>query len=134
MKTQFRVLIIEDSSSWQAIYRDFLDALGYAVWVAASKTEALLKLEQFTFDALVIDIALNKQNENNKDGLDILRWLSDRGLADRAFMNSDYLDKEVRQEIDQLCPCAVIDKTYDDRFGQLTLCLARAAIGSCTGK
>lgn len=134
MSTQLRVLVIEDNSSWQAIYRDFLSALGYTVSVAVSKKEALHKLKQSKFDAFVIDIALDLHDENNKDGLDILIWLSKRRRADRAIMNSSYFEREVRQEIDLLCPCAVINKTDENRFDQLAKCLARAVTGICRVK
>lgn len=52
------VLIVDDEASARRVIRLALERAGYAVEVAASGEEALLRLEEQGFDALVTDVMM----------------------------------------------------------------------------
>ena len=110
METRPRILIVEDDQSWQGVYRDLLKALDYFGLVVGTKHEALLEVEKDNFDAFVIDIRLDSDDVGNKDGLTILRRLSERSEAGRAILYSANVTAGYREEIEQLGAFTVLEK------------------------
>ncbi len=126
MKIEPHILVVEDEIVWQGIYRDLLRALGYTVSLTGNLKDAIYQLEHHEFDAFLIDVRLMDSDERNKDGLTILKWLSERCAAERAIIKSGYMTAELRDEINSLGPCAVLGKTDEDPLGMLVESLEKA--------
>lgn len=65
-----QLLVVEDDSQIAAIVRDYLDAAGFAVRIAASGDAALAIAHTDRPDAVILDLGLP-----GRDGLDVLREL-----------------------------------------------------------
>lgn len=126
MELQPHVLVVEDERVWQDNYRDLLHALGYNVSVVGSLDGAKEELERSVFDAFLIDVALDDNDGRNKDGLAILRLLSERREADRAIIKSGYITEELKAEINSFGPCAVLGKGAEASLDALVESLEKA--------
>lgn len=80
MKTQAKVMIIDDSSMVRLYYRQALEEAGFEVLEAFNGLEALEKLLQQSVDLLIVDI-----NMPQMDGLTFLRALRSGEAALRGI-------------------------------------------------
>lgn len=62
------LLVVDDDSRIRSLLQKFLTSNGYRVTVAASAADARAKLDQLTFDLLVLDVMMPGEN-----GLDLAR-------------------------------------------------------------
>ncbi|MFC7053907.1 response regulator [Hansschlegelia quercus] len=62
------LLVVDDDSRIRSLLHKFLTSNGYRVTVAASAADARVKLDQLTFDLLVLDVMMPGEN-----GLDLAR-------------------------------------------------------------
>jgi len=69
MKTK-PVLLIDDDPSIQKLLKAALEKNGYTTMSCSSGEAALEKLEQYTFNAVILDVVLP-----NMDGWDVLKWI-----------------------------------------------------------
>lgn len=77
MSTQ--VLIVEDQELWrEQFFGEALAELGYVVFTASNKEEALALLKQHQFDLAIIDINLTAVT-GNTDGLIVADYLKNIG-------------------------------------------------------
>ena len=105
-----RILIIDDEESIRFTFERFLKAAGHLVTTAASCTEALIRLDDSSFDVVFADIILE-----DGTGIEILRAIKSRGLSCPVIMITgdpgvetasealrlgafDYIPKPVNQE------------------------------------
>jgi DNA-binding response OmpR family regulator len=65
-----RLLVIDDEANIRLLYAQELGDEGYEVVTAATVTEALARLEEQTFDLVILDIKLK-----NESGLDLLQQI-----------------------------------------------------------
>lgn len=56
------VLVVEDSLSWQEIYRELLGSAGYLVTIADSREDAIRNLDQKNYDIIIVDLALPEKS------------------------------------------------------------------------
>jgi len=68
-----RILVADDDEDIREILQDSLGSYGYVVETAASGREALQKLEQRTYDGMLLDILMP-----DMDGLEVLREVRQR--------------------------------------------------------
>lgn len=65
-----RLLVIDDEANIRLLYAQELGDEGYDVVTAATVSEALTRLEEQTFDLVILDIKLK-----NESGLDLLQQI-----------------------------------------------------------
>jgi len=65
-----RLLVIDDEANIRLLYAQELGDEGYEVVTAATVSEALTRLEEQTFDLVILDIKLK-----NESGLDLLQQI-----------------------------------------------------------
>ncbi|HEY0291888.1 MAG TPA: response regulator transcription factor [Hansschlegelia sp.] len=70
------LLVVDDDSRIRSLLHKFLTSNGYRVTTAASAAEARIKLDQFTFDLLVLDVMMPGEN-----GLDLARAVRARSAV-----------------------------------------------------
>jgi len=73
---QLKVLVVEDDVSWQGIYKHNIEKSGCDVAIVGSKTEAFEVLERVSFDLALLDVRLDKADDQNIDGLLVLERIS----------------------------------------------------------
>ncbi len=75
-----QVLVVEDQELWrEQFFGESLQELGFKVFAAATKEEALALLDRHTFTLAIIDINLT-QVPGNTDGLVVANYINRRGL------------------------------------------------------
>ncbi len=100
MESKPRVLIVEDDSTWQTVYRDALTAAGYLVETAGDLATAMEVLDRRFFHVAVVDLKLS-EDESNRDGLLVLRriWALDETLV---VVGSGFADVSMFDEFRQI--------------------------------
>ena len=105
-----RILVIDDEESIRFTFERFLRAAGHLVATAASCSEALVRIDEASFDVVFADIILG-----DGTGIDILREIRERGLSCPVIMITgdpgvetaaesirlgafDYIPKPINQE------------------------------------
>jgi ActR/RegA family two-component response regulator len=71
------ILIVDDNQHVQNTLRDIALAASFDVTTAASRTEAFEAIRRRRFEIALVDMRLYEADRNNRDGLDIIRHLSD---------------------------------------------------------
>jgi DNA-binding NtrC family response regulator len=66
--------------------------------LAASYEEALEKLNTEYIDVALLDVRLDENDEDNKDGLRILGWIRKNKPELKAFVMTSYTEKGYRNE------------------------------------
>jgi CheY-like chemotaxis protein len=75
-----QVLVVEDQDLWrEQFFGESLQDLGFAVFPASTKDEALALLDQHSFDLAVIDINLTEV-PGNTDGIDVTSYIESQGI------------------------------------------------------
>lgn len=100
MDTKPQVLIVDDDTKWQEIYREALEDR-YEIYIVGDKHSALSALDQKFFNAAIVDLKLTK-DDKNRDGLDVIRriWSLDEGT--RAIVGSGYVDVSMFDEFQKM--------------------------------
>lgn len=91
-----RILIVDD----QKMYLSSLELVlkkHFNVKIASSYDDAITELSS-DFDIALIDIRLNEYDDNNKDGLKILEWISMNKPEISVFIMSSYKEFEYAEQ------------------------------------
>jgi DNA-binding NtrC family response regulator len=91
-----KLLIIDDELEYLKSLEVALRKI-YDVHLAQDYDSAIAEL-QFGFDLVLIDIRLDKNDENNADGLRILKWLVLNSPSTPAFMMSAFREFRYAEE------------------------------------
>ena len=112
MKQHVKVLVVEDQELWcHQFFGEVLEDLGYLVFPALTRENALELLDQYRFDLAIIDINLTAIT-GNTDGLLVVEYLRSkdadlpiivvsgtdgdfRGLRERGYTIFAEISKEV---------------------------------------
>lgn len=88
-----KILVVEDDKSLRQIIRETLDAEGMVVETAPTYAKAMLKLEDYSYDCVLLDIMLP-----DGDGLGLLSMLKSGGRREAVIIISarDSLDDKIR--------------------------------------
>jgi len=81
LKSDARILLVDDENELRMLVAERLSQEGYCVSEAARVSEALKLLAQSTYDLLLLDVKLP-----DGTGLDILRHLNSAGITTPAIM------------------------------------------------
>lgn len=75
---QAKAIVVEDTKTWQDIFKTPLEEdLSLTVTVASSLEEAEFHINQEFYHLAVLDLALDPENDANRDGMKILQHLND---------------------------------------------------------
>lgn len=114
MEHKGRILIVEDTSSWQDIFGEALTAQGYDVKQATSYGEAKEILDRRSFDVAIVDIRLSEGDTSNKDGMRVLEKIRDEGDLTSFIIVSGYATVGLTREAFK--KYGVLDFLEKDRF------------------
>lgn len=76
-----RVLVVDDLEEWRKQIVKILEKAGYETGSAGTYDEALERLQAEIYHVVVLDIRLVDKDENNVEGIELLRELEQRGLG-----------------------------------------------------
>ncbi|OHB76890.1 MAG: hypothetical protein A2Z34_10145 [Planctomycetes bacterium RBG_16_59_8] len=110
MSKTIRLLVVEDEPSIREIVSMFLGSLAYDIDTAESGTDAIAKLEENAYDAIVSDIKMP-----GKSGIDLYEHLQERfpHLARRIlFITGDMITPETNRFLAE-SGCPWIAKPFD---------------------
>jgi len=77
-----RILLIEDLERFSTPLMRWLDEQGYQITLAKSFAEALSALDQNHYHLAIVDIRLQDDDEENEQGMELLREIKERQLND----------------------------------------------------
>ena len=63
------LLVVDDDRYIQSAMADYLRGLGYRTETASNCTDAIARMEEFPFEAIICDV-----NLPDKDGFQLLQW------------------------------------------------------------
>lgn len=99
-----RILIVEDSVSWQKRLHRHLQSVGLAADIAQNLAETRLKLEGGHYELVTVDINLEAGDRSNRDGLEVLKILNLRHIKAIVVRASGEDSQETSRQ--------VIEETY----------------------
>ena len=87
-----KILVVEDDKSLRQIIRETLDAEGMVVETAPTYAKAMLKLEDYSYDCVLLDIMLP-----DGSGMDLLDYMKSIGKRENVIIISakDSIDDKV---------------------------------------
>ncbi|GAC1386603.1 MAG: hypothetical protein NVSMB33_16160 [Ktedonobacteraceae bacterium] len=97
MNRQRRILIVDDLEAWREELVEMLQSVGFQADSASSITQALERLDESLYHLLVLDIRMDESDPGNRDGIDLLRELVNRGLSEaiKVIILSNYETPEL---------------------------------------
>ena len=78
---QLRILYVDDDDDLRAMVKDQLGGLGHTVDEAEDGVVAMEKLGKGNYDLMLLDI-----NMPGKSGIDVLKFIKDKGLKCKIIM------------------------------------------------
>ena len=118
----FSLLVIDDEPDLRTLYELTLLREGYDLETAGSVDEALLRLQDRSYSAIITDMRLP-----DGSGLDLLRWLETNGRREKAIVITAYGSAENAVE-------ALKAGAYDYLTKPVDLKQFRAVIASALGR
>ncbi len=104
MSSPKTVLIVDDQLRWRTIFKILLGKmeLPLTIFESDSLKSASELLEKETFDLAILDLRLVDEENQNLDGLVLLRTMKDKATEARIILSTAYPSKlkEQRQEAD----------------------------------
>ena len=94
--TAKNILIVEDMRDWREQLASILRRDGYSVTTAANYGEALGVLRRDEYQLVIVDLRLSPSDENNRDGMILLKDLSDLKIP--AIVVTGYSTAEIARE------------------------------------
>lgn len=93
-----KILVVDDLPDVRSTVSGLLRDEGYLTRVAASREEALAILENERFHIAVLDVRLDESDEDNREGMELLREINQRYPAITVIMLTGYADAEMVRE------------------------------------
>jgi CheY-like chemotaxis protein len=84
------ILVVDDSPSWCAIYREALSDAAYNVRLATNLWEALDSLNQQFFHVAIVDIRLDNDDRDNVQGIEVLQRIWELNEGTLAIVSSGH--------------------------------------------
>ena len=126
--TTKRLLIVDDEQTLREVFKEALSREGYDVETASSPEQALEKLGEEHFDAVLLD---QVYKTSPFSGLDALRKIRATGCSVKVIMMTGYLDvaDEVAEAVKEGAYSQVIQKpsTLSEISRIIANCLSEAA-------
>ncbi|RYZ69967.1 MAG: response regulator [Proteobacteria bacterium] len=117
LQRQGRLLIIDDESELRDVLVALLEDRVATIVEAANGLEALDILAKEKFDAILSDEKMPR-----KSGLEVLKWLRDRGADTPFIIHSGFSHRDLISEGSRLGVFAIIDKPWDENTLIQTVC------------
>jgi CheY-like chemotaxis protein len=76
-----RVLVVDDLEQWRKVLVSTLQKAGYETGSAGTYNAALERMQAEIYHVVILDIRLVDEDQNNVEGIDLLRELEQRGLG-----------------------------------------------------
>lgn len=99
------ILIVEDDITYGMMLKTWLEKKGFRVASASSIARAQKHIETESVDLILSDLRLP-----DKDGIDLLKWLSERGLSIPLIIMTGYADIQSAVQTMKLGACDYISK------------------------
>lgn len=116
MKKDKLILVVEDDHDWQSILKLTLLKAGYVCDVVDSLQGAEDNLSSKNYDLIITDMRLLSFDENNFEGLSLVRSLRKSKLDVKVIVVSAYVTSEMVRELFQTHSISdFIDKRSFDR-------------------
>jgi CheY-like chemotaxis protein len=93
-----RILVVDDLPDWRETLSGVLRDEGYEVRVAEGRPEALRLLESERFHLAVLDVRLDESDEDNREGLELMRQIKAYDPTVSVIILTGYADVEIVQE------------------------------------
>jgi ActR/RegA family two-component response regulator len=90
MKTQIKVLYVEDVKHWQDIVEEVVAMLGFQLDIVSTSEQAASKLERSTYHVAILDKRLDENDPENKEGLNIAAAISGLCEGTRVIVYTIY--------------------------------------------
>lgn len=94
-----QILLVDDLPDQRATFAGLLADEGWKIHTAASQEEALALLGANEFDVAVLDMRLDETNEENREGLHLMRIIKQRAPRTAVIILTGYADVEAVQEV-----------------------------------
>lgn len=111
------MLIIDDESELRDVLVALLEDCVEDIVQAANGLEAMDILAEQSFDAILSDEKMPR-----KSGLEVLKWLRDRGTQTPFIIHSGFSHQDLISEASRLGVFAIIDKPWDENMLIQTVC------------
>lgn len=106
------LLIIDDEKAYARSLAFALKKL-FDVFVSTSYKEALRFLRDKNFNAALIDVRLDEDDDRNQDGLKILEWIKQNKPTIITFIMTSYKEKGYKEEAIKLGASYFFEKPID---------------------
>ncbi len=93
-----KILVVDDLPDVRSTASGILRDEGYLVHAAASREEALAILEHERFHIAVLDVRLDESDEDNREGMELLREINQSYPTITIIMLTGYADAEMVRE------------------------------------
>ena len=114
--TQLRILYVDDDDALRTVVKDQLSGLGYLVDEAEDGVVAMEKLGNGIYDLMLLDI-----NMPGKSGIDVLKFIKDRGLKCKIIMLTGRVGFSVATETLKLGADDYITKPFNVEYLQFSI-------------
>ncbi len=96
-----RILLVDDNQSWREQLGGLLQDYGYQVVTVVSKAEAIQRItDDEPYSLAIIDMRLDEEDEDNREGVDLGFWLRDNGYDLPVIIMTAYdMEAEIAKNI-----------------------------------
>jgi CheY-like chemotaxis protein len=94
-----RVLVVDDQPDVRTTLSGFLSDEGYDVRLASSRVEALKMVDAERFNVAVLDVRLDEADEDNQDGLLLMREIREKDPTVAIIILTSYAGVTVREAL-----------------------------------
>lgn len=93
-----KILVVDDLPDWQKTLSGLLRDNGYEVKAVGSIETALHALEKEYFNVAILDVRLDETNEDNQDGLSLMRQIKERWPSVEIIILTGYAKVSMAQK------------------------------------
>ncbi len=115
MEETCSILLVDDDQAWLEFNVFSLKKFNFKIFTAGSLQEALQKLQGQTYEIAVLDLRLVDNDQNNFDGLEIIKYLRATKAPTRILVKSGFLTPDIERELKELEIDAILDKSASRR-------------------
>jgi DNA-binding NarL/FixJ family response regulator len=103
MNTLPRVLVVDDDDVFRSTLLALLERQGFRTDGAANLVEAKAAVDQRVYHVVIIDIMLEGDDNSNRDGVEVLRYLRRLGNDTKSLVLSGQSDTTLVRDLFQEC-------------------------------
>lgn len=84
------ILVVEDTRSWQEVYKNLLASLGFPYEITDSSDKAKAKFRKKLFDVAIFDLRLVDWDVENNGGMELVEWLVENRIETKVIICTGY--------------------------------------------